>query len=325
MFENEQPRLNPFTDVGTAPRCLECAQIRMRPLTTEPKTRSRADRLVRSSDRLLNREYQGRKWVYTQVSPQCRGLAVGINLSPGGGCDFRCRYCYLPKTPAVDAASVDGCELARELQQTLESIRSGEMSRLPAYRRYPPDCLTWSQVLLSGEGEPTLCPNFNEVVETVIHVRARGRHPFFKVVLETNGTGLNRPEVQQGLEHFTLADEIWMKLDAGTEERFQFMSGTDRPLTGLLDRILAVARRRPVVIQSLFSCVGGIPPGRCEISAYLRCLSHLRDQGASIQRVQICSVMHTSGDSVCSHLSLGSLSDIARRVRREVGVDSRVF
>lgn len=297
----------------------------MKPLTTEPKPRSRANRLVRSSNQLLNRNYQGRRWVYTQVSPQSRGLAVGINLSPGGSCDFRCRYCDLPKTPALGAAPVDGCELARELEETLETIRSGGISSLPAYRRYPPDCLTWSQVILSGEGEPTLCPNFNEVVETVIHLRARGRHPFFKVVLETNGTGLNRAEVQQGLEHFTLADEIWMKLDAGTEERFQFMSGTDRPLTGLLDRILAVARRRPVVIQSLFSCVGGFPPGQCEISAYLRCLSQLRGQGASIQRVQICSVMHASGDSVCSHLSLGSLSDIARRVRGEVGVDARVF
>jgi hypothetical protein len=323
--EPVQPLPSPSRDAGLELRQLGLWEIEMKPSRADPKTLLRADRSVRNSDRLLNRNYQGRSWVYTQVSPQSRGLAVGINLSPDGSCDYRCRYCDSSKASAVDAAPVDGCELARELEETLDSIRSGDVSRQSTYRRYPPDCLTWNQVILSGEGEPTLCPNFHEVVETVIHVRARGRYPFFKVVLETNGSGLSRPQVEHGLDLFTPADEVWVKLDAGTGERFRFMSGTDLPLTGLLDRILTVARRRPVVIQSLFCRTDGIPPGRSEISAYLRSLCELRDQGAMIERVQIYSVMTASAESGCSNLPLGSLSEIARQVRGEVGVDAVVF
>jgi hypothetical protein len=179
--------------------------------------------------------------------------------------------------------------------------------------------------MLSGEGEPTLCPNFVDVVETLVHARSRGRYPFFKMVLETNGSGLERPEVQQALELFIERDEVWVKLDAGTDQQFHFMSGVDLPFSGVLSRILELGRRRPVVIQSLFARVNGSPPTGCEIDAYLGRLSQLQEQGAVIQRVQIHSVMNSIESSRCSHLPLASLSEIARLVRRKVGVEAEVF
>ena len=35
------------------------------------------------------------------------------------------------------------------------------------------------------------------------------------MVLITNGSGLDQPAVQEGLELFTNSDEIWVKLDGG--------------------------------------------------------------------------------------------------------------
>ena len=78
-------------------------------------------------------------------------------------------------------------------------------------------------VTLSGDGEPTLCPNFVEAVHAVIHVRALGEFPFFKIVLITNATGLDLPQVQQGLRFFTAQDEIWAKLEAGTEAPLELL------------------------------------------------------------------------------------------------------
>lgn len=290
----------------------------------ESKHPSSSDRRPGSPDPRIRHHYQGRKWVYTQISSQSRGLAVGVNLSPDGSCDFRCRYCDLPKTAPVDATPVNGPELARELEETFDSILSGDASRQPVGHRHPKDRPKWNHLMLSGEGEPTLCPNFNEVIETVIHVRALGRYPFFKVVLETNGSGLDLPGIRQGLDHFTAADEVWVKLDAGSAEHFRLMSGTDLPLTALLGRILGVARFRPVVIQSVFPGIDGSPPSHREISAYIQGLSLLRDQGARIQRVQIRSVSNASVASRCSHLPLGVLSEIASRVRGELGFDAHV-
>ncbi len=297
----------------------------MNAIPTGPTEGTRSARPARRSDRSVGRDYQGRRWVYTQLSGQARGLTVGINLSPEGACDYRCRYCRAAEGAPLGPTPVDGVELARELEETLESIRTGHAFHQAPYLRFPQEWRTLSQVMLSGEGEPTLCPNFVEVVEKLIHARARGRYPFFKLVLETNGSGLDRPEVRQGLDLFIAQDEIWMKLDAGTEERFRFIAGVDQPFQGVLARILALGRQRPVVIHSLFASMAGVPPCRSEISAYLRCLGEMREHGAMLQRVQIYSVAKGAGSSEVSHLPLGSLSEIARQVRREVGVDAEVF
>lgn len=220
---------------------------------------------------------------------------------------------------------IDGGLLTRELEETLEAIRSGAVFRHPVYRRIPGELRTVGKVLLSGEGEPTLCPNFLEIIETVIQVRALGRHPFFRIVLETNGSGLDREQVLEGIGHFTSQDEVWIKLDAGTGERFRQINGVGIPFDRVLSRILGLGRRRPVVIHSLFANLDGSPPSKTEISDYLRCLTDLRSGGAVIGRVQIQSVSHLPADSGCVHLPLGTLSDIARRVRLEVGIEAEVF
>lgn len=297
----------------------------MKPTANEPLATSRSVRTGLRSGHPGGRDYQGRHWIYTQVSGQTRGLSIGVNLSPEGACDYRCRYCRMADEPMLDPAPVDAVELARELEETLESIRSGHVFHHPSFLRFPAEWRTLSQVMLSGEGEPTLCPNFVEVVEKLVHARARGRYPFFKLVLETNGSGLDRPQVQQGLDLFTAQDEVWLKLDAGTPERFRLMAGVDHSFQDVLARIGSLGRRRPVVIHSLFASIGGTPPSRTEILAYLRCLGELRLRGVMLQRVQIYSVTQGGVDSEFSHLPLSSLSDIARQVRREIGVEAEVF
>ena len=291
----------------------------------KPVEGSRTVRPIQRSDTTGGHDYQGRSWVYILLSGPTLGLSVGVNLSPSGVCDYRCRYCDTPKTAPQDLVPVDVDGLALELDTALKAIALGQGPRELAYSRFPAEWLSLRQVMLSGEGEPTLCPNFIEVVETLIHARALGRYPFFKLVLETNGSGLERPEVQQALELFTVQDEVWVKLDAGTDERFRFMSGVDIPFGGVLARILELGRRRPVVIHSLFASVDGSPPTGSEIEAYVRCLGQLQAQGAGLQRVQIYSVMNLIQGSRCSHLPLSILSGIARQVRCELGVEAEVF
>jgi wyosine [tRNA(Phe)-imidazoG37] synthetase (radical SAM superfamily) len=274
---------------------------------------------------LPDHRYDGRRWVYTHFSGRTRGLSVGINLTPGSECDYRCRYCAVPRISFKEPESVDGGLLAREFEETLAAIRSGAVFRSPPYLRIPGELRTLGRVLLSGEGEPTLCPNFAEIIEMLIQIRALGGHPFFRLVLETNGSGLERAQVVEGLGHFTSRDEVWVKLDAGNAERFHRINGVDMPFDRVLSRILGLGRRRPVVIHSLFDNLDGHAPSRTDISDYLRCLIDLRAGGALISRVQIQSASHLPADSRGAHLPLGILSDIARQVRREVGIDAEVF
>jgi wyosine [tRNA(Phe)-imidazoG37] synthetase (radical SAM superfamily) len=177
-------------------------------------------------------------------------------------------------------------------------------------------------VALSGDGEPTLCPLFSEVVQTVLHLRARGSE-FFKVVLITNATGLDLPDVQLGLQFFTRHDEVWAKLDAGTEAYMREVNRTEVPLEKVFQNILLVGRQRPIIIQSLFAAIHGQGPSDAEILSYAQKLKELKEHGARISLVQIYSP--TRPQSNCSHLPLRRLSEIARIVRTTAGLNAEVF
>ena len=58
-------------------------------------------------------------------------------------------------------------------------------------------------VALSGDGEPTLADHFTEALFEINHLRTRGDLPFFKIVVVTNSTALDRPKVQEGLAEST--------------------------------------------------------------------------------------------------------------------------
>ena len=178
---------------------------------------------------------------------------------------------------------------------------------------------------LSGDGEPTLCPNFAEVVQTVIHLRALSGFPFFKIVLITNATGADQPQVQQALSHFTKRDEIWAKLEAGTQAYMDKVNRATVPLEKVMANILALGRQRPVVIQSLFPLVNGEEPSLDEIDQFAKRLQDLIAAGAQISLVQVYSATSPMAHSECGHMPLKSISRIAQTVKRATGLRVEVF
>lgn len=165
-----------------------------------------------------------------------------------------------------------------------------------------------------------MSPVFCEAVETVVHVRALGGWPFFKLVLVTNASALDQPRVQQGLQHFTRQDEIWAKLDAGTQAFFERFNRASDTLEHVLRNILLVAKERPVVIQSLFARMRGQNPPASEVLEYIARLQELQAAGAQISSVQIYSANQPTPNAECTHLSLPALSGIARQVRTATGL-----
>jgi hypothetical protein len=89
--------------------------------------------------------------------------------------------------------------------------------------------------------------------------------------------------------------------------------------------ILAVARQRPVIIQSLFPLIRGEGPPPEEIDEYVRRLQELQNGGAQIASVQIYSAHRPPHQPACSHLALATLSGIANRVRKGTGLKTEVF
>ena len=272
------------------------------------------------------RDFLNNRFVYIVLSPRAHGLSVGVNMNPDRHCDFDCVYCEVDRCQPTRETVLDTCVMAEELQRTLEFVSSPQLHELSVYRNLPTDLLRLHHVTLSGDGEPTLAPKFMEALREVVHVRALGKFPFFKLVLLTNCSGLDRPEVQQGLKLLTRQDEVWAKLDGGTQE---YLNKVNRPngvpLEKILANILLVAKQRPVVIQSLFPAINGEEPPAEEIEQFAMRLRQLKEQGAQIPLVQIYSATRPIQNAGCGHLPLRSLSRIAQVVRLVSGLKAEVF
>lgn len=269
------------------------------------------------------RDFLDNQFVYLAITPRARGLSVGVNLNPVVHCTFNCLYCEVDRSRPARAARLDTDSMAIELRQTLELARGGWLKQWPRYVGLPPELLEVRHVALSGDGEPTLSIKFLEAVRKVVQVRAADG--FFKIVLVTNSTALDQAQVQLGLNLLTQDDEVWAKLDGGTQTYLNKINGTKMPLEKLLDNIRMVGRRRPVVIQSLFPAINGEEPSPQEISEYAQRLKELKQAGAWIPLVQIYSATRPMARTRCSHLPLKTLSRIAQTVRRVTGLRAEVF
>lgn len=283
-----------------------------------------AKRITRGTAFGCPRDFLDNRLVYAVISPRARGLSIGVNMNPDGHCNFDCAYCEVNRRHPSAESRVDLDIVAGELQKTINLVQSGEIKEQSFFSTVPDELLTLRHVALSGDGEPTLCPNFTEAVQTVMYVRARSAS-FFKVVLITNSTGLDVPEVQNGLKYFTRDDEIWAKLDAGTQAYMNKVNGPGAVLDKVLANILAVSRDRPVVIQGLFPSLNGHEPSPDEIEEYAKRLKELKEAGAQISLVQIYSATRPTPHSECGHLPLRTLSNIAQNVRTISGLKAEIF
>lgn len=270
------------------------------------------------------RDFLDNRFVYAVVSARARGLALGINMCPDKVCNFNCVYCEVHRNGDIPIRlDVDG--MAAELRKTLAFVRGGRLRERPWYHSLPDELLQLRHVAISGDGEPTLSPQFADALQAIVHVRALGGPPFFKLVLMTNGTGLDLPQVQQGLKYLTRSDEIWVKLDGGTQAYLNRVNRSDVPLEKVLSNILMVGRVRPVIIQSLFPAINGEEPPLEEVEQYARRLADLSRAGADIPMVQVYSASRPSLNSESGHLPLKVLSRIAHTVRQTSGLRAEVF
>lgn len=269
------------------------------------------------------RDFLDNRFVYAVISPRAQGLSVGVNMNPDRLCNFDCVYCEVHRAMPIREKHLNVTVMAGELHRTLECVRAGRLRERARYQAVPAELLELRHVTLSGDGEPTLCPNFAEAVEAVVHVRALGE--FFKMVLITNATELDRPQVQEGLRHFSRSDEIWAKLDGGSQEYLDSVNKVPVPLEKILANILAVGRQRSVVIQSLFPAIHGDEPPPGEIEAFAQRLLDLKSGGAQISLVQIYSATRPAPRSQYGHLPLRALSRIAHTVRQLTGLKAEVF
>lgn len=272
------------------------------------------------------RRWKDHRYVYAVVSRRSRGISIGINLNPDKACNFNCIYCQVNRLVSATVRKVDLRMLAAELDVILQAEKDGSL-----YEEHPFDVLKKKargvrDIAISGDGEPTIFPYFEEAVRIAAGARRRFGLDSTRLILLTNAAYLNRPNVRAALEIMDKNNgEVWAKLDAGTEEYFRKVSRSKISLDRILDNILSAARVRPLVIQSLWFRIHDAEPPAEEIEAYCDRLNRLVLASGQIKTVQLYTIARNPAEEHVSPLSNSELDRIASKVKNRLPVPVEVF
>lgn len=150
--------------------------------------------------------------IFGPIHSRRLGVSLGINLMPRDGkvCTFDCLYCeagFNAQGPGK-AGIPPRDEVKRLLEEKLADMKTkGE----------PLDVITFS-----GNGEPTLHPEFDGVISDTIELRDR-YFPGVKISVLSNSTRIDRPEIVEALKR---VDNNILKLDSAIDSTVRTI---DRP------------------------------------------------------------------------------------------------
>ncbi|MHB8482326.1 MAG: radical SAM protein [Nitrospiria bacterium] len=268
-----------------------------------------------------SRSYDLNRYVYPVLSRRSKGLSIGINLNPDKTCNFDCVYCQVDRRVPGNPPIVEVPVIINELRQMLESVNSGHFFSDSKFKGIPGDQLRLRDIAFSGDGEPSVFPQFLELTRKVIALKKQSGLQELKIVVITNASGLGRLEVQNALD---LLDqhhgEIWAKLDAGTEGYFRKICRTTTGFQKILNNIQFAAQKRPIVIQSCFMKIDGMGPSKEEVEAYVRQFNRILENRGKIKLIQIYTIARVPAEPFVTPLEDNELDEIVQGVRKKTGV-----
>jgi wyosine [tRNA(Phe)-imidazoG37] synthetase (radical SAM superfamily) len=170
-------------------------------------------------------------------------------------------------------------------------------------------------ITFSGNGEPSLHPEFDKMVEMVLQIRDK-LAPQAKVAILSNSTCLNSDRVWAGLKRL---DIRIMKLDCGTENVFQRLN---RPSPGVRFKEVVENLKElgDVILQSVF--VEGTIDNTTdeEVERWMEKINHIKPR-----EVQIYSIDRPSADEGLALVPKDKLRGLARKAEKVCGISVRTF
>ena len=248
--------------------------------------------------------------VYGPVQSRRLGKSLGVNLLPYDGklCSFDCIYCecgfnrdFRTKTKLPDRENVRAAMEDKLIQLQKEGVT--------------PDVITFA-----GNGEPTMHPEFEGIIDDTLLLRDR-YFPQAKISVLSNGLHLNKKEVFDAMRKI---ENPILKLDSAFDETARQI---DRPNAAAYSVSQQVERYRlfkgDFILQSMF--LRGRFEGRVvdnttekEVSAWLGLVRSLRPR-----EVMIYTIDRETPARELEKAPNEVLQEIARRVG-ELGIPTMV-
>ena len=249
--------------------------------------------------------------VFGPIKSRRFGVSLGINLLPlhGKFCTFNCIYCECGLTeerkkerPVLFTA----VQINSSLQSRFEALKSGGLN---------PDNITFA-----GNGEPTLHPEFETIIENTIHLRNEF-FPKAKITVLSNATRLDRENVKRALLRI---DNNVLKLDAGTNDTFIAINRPTSPIT--LDKVIQelIAFNGNLVIQTMLirGKVDGVQVDNTteeEISLWLKHIAEIKPK-----QVMLYPIDRQTPYRTLEKVPESEFQALVKRIE-ELGIKAEVF
>jgi wyosine [tRNA(Phe)-imidazoG37] synthetase (radical SAM superfamily) len=192
--------------------------------------------------------------VYPVYSRRSAGLSIGINLFPDKkSCPFDCPYCEVFPFSSKAVFSLE------QLEDDLCRAISGAQKQNTIIK----------DICFSGNGEPTLSPAFPNALKLAEDIRAKNA-PSARLVVITNGAGLLQPRIFSLLKEYASlsSTDIWLKVDAGTEDWYNKINRCAIPFEKLIAVIKEFVSCAVVTIQTMLCAINGEQPSETERQAW---------------------------------------------------------
>lgn len=147
--------------------------------------------------------------IFGPIHSRRLGVSLGINLSPDDGkvCSFDCIYCEAGYN--AQGVGTTGLPLREKVRHDLRL----KLEEMKSQNR------TLDVITFSGNGEPTLNPDFPQIIDDVIALRDE-YYPEAKVSVLTNSTRIFTPAVAAALKK---VDNNILKLDSAVDDTMRLI------------------------------------------------------------------------------------------------------
>jgi wyosine [tRNA(Phe)-imidazoG37] synthetase (radical SAM superfamily) len=251
------------------------------------------------------------KIVFGPVKSRRLGVSLGINLLPSAKkvCNFNCIYCECGWTPSIEKEG--GYLPRREEVAELLGSRLQEMK----VKGVVPDVITFA-----GNGEPTLHPEFAEIISDCILLRNKF-FPMARLAVLSNATTIANPAIRDALLRVEMNI---LKLDSAIDRTVKLHNQPRGPLNA--DELIENLQRfnGKLIIQTLF--LRGRYNGKLidntteeEISAWLAAIEKIKPEEVMIYTIS----RDTPEGGLLGKVPADELRYIASRVEK-LGIPTQV-
>lgn len=248
--------------------------------------------------------------IFGPIRSRRLGLSLGVNLLPTEAklCNFDCIYCEC-------GWNSDHCGSRRFNDRTTVREMLAAQLRKMAADGTPPDVITFA-----GNGEPTMHPEFEAIIDDTIALRDE-LCPSARVSVLSNATMIGRESVRRALER---VDNNILKLDSAFDATVQLMNKPQQATYTVEHTVGEMERfEGRMILQTMFlrGRVGEQPIDNTterEVEAWLKIVERIRPQ-----RVMVYTIDRDTPLETLEKVSVEDLRRIAERVEA-LGIECSV-